>query len=65
MENDSIRASLQILDSIAERKYIVSAVIRSQEDKFRLHLVPGRVRLNYAEWNVPADNYLQFGSGRL
>ncbi|NOT76047.1 MAG: hypothetical protein HOP08_14065 [Cyclobacteriaceae bacterium] len=65
IEHDSIHTSLQILDSVAQKKYVLGGIIKSQGDKFRFHFMPYLVMLNYVYWDVPDDNYLDFGSGQI
>lgn len=59
--NDSIYTSFNILDSLGKQKYALGGVIRSEDDNFQFHFIPGRVLLNYNAWQVPLDNFLQFG----
>lgn len=60
--NDSIRANLNILDSLKERKYRIRTSIAQKDDMMHIHLMDSLL-LNYSPWNVPADNFLAFGSG--
>lgn len=60
IENDSIYSALQILNSKNENKYVLGGVFRSQEDNFRFRFLKDQVILNYSEWTVPDDNYLEF-----
>lgn len=60
IENDSIYSALQILNSKNENKYVLGGVFRSQEDNFRFRFLKDQVILNYSEWDVPDDNYLEF-----
>lgn len=61
VENDSIYSAVRILNSKNENKYVLGGVFRSQEENFRFRFLQDQVMLNYSEWNVPADNYLEFG----
>ncbi len=63
--DDSINTSILVLDSIAKEKYRLGAVITSERDDFRFHLISKRVMLNYVEWNVPDDNYLKYGGRQI
>lgn len=65
IEHDSIYSNLQILDSVAKEKYVFGGVIISELNNFRFHFIPGMVKLNYKEWHVPVDNYLQFGKAGI
>lgn len=65
VQHDSIFTSFQILNSKEEKKYVLGGVIRSQEGNFRLHFLQDQVMLNYSEWKVPADNYLEFSKQGL
>ncbi|HEY6436229.1 MAG TPA: translocation/assembly module TamB domain-containing protein, partial [Ignavibacteriaceae bacterium] len=38
----------------------MGGIIKSEEDKFRFRFLQGQVVLNYTEWKVPEDNYLDF-----
>lgn len=60
VENDSIYSALQILNSKNENKYVLGGVFRSQEDNFRFRFLKDQVMLNYSEWAVADDNYLEF-----
>lgn len=60
IQHDSIYSSFQILNSKEEPKYVLGGIIKSQDDKFRFHFLPGQVVLNYTEWKVPDDNHLDF-----
>ncbi len=65
IENDSIYSALQILNSKNENKYVLGGVFRSQEDNFRFRFLKDQVMLNYSEWIVPDDNYLEFSKEGL
>lgn len=65
IENDSIYSALRILNSKNENKYVLGGVFRSQEDNFRFRFLKDQVLLNYSEWNVPDDNYLEFSKQGL
>jgi len=65
IENDSIYSALQILNSKNENKYVLGGVFRSQEDNFRFRFLKDQVMLNYSEWSVPDDNYLEFSKQGL
>ncbi len=60
IQNDSIHSAFQILNSKNEKKYVLGGVIRSEQDKFRFKFLQDQVVLNYTEWKVPEDNYLDF-----
>jgi len=62
IQNDSIHSAFQILNSKDEKKYVLGGVIRSEQDKFRFRFLQDQVVLNYTEWKVPEDNYLDFSS---
>jgi translocation and assembly module TamB len=63
--NDSIYNTLMVLDSLAEKKYVLGGVMRSLDNGFRFHFDPRQVILNYQKWEVPLDNYIQFGGHTL
>lgn len=65
IENDSIYSALQILNSKNENKYVLGGVFRSQENNFRFRFLKDQVMLNYSEWAVPDDNYLEFSKQGL
>lgn len=65
VENDSIYSALQILNSKNENKYVLGGVFRSQENNFRFRFLKDQVMLNYSEWSVPDDNYLEFSKRGL
>ncbi|HET9053540.1 MAG TPA: translocation/assembly module TamB domain-containing protein, partial [Cyclobacteriaceae bacterium] len=65
VENDSIYSAMRILNSKNENKYVLGGVFRSQENNFRFRFLKNQVLLNYREWDVPADNYLEFGKQGL
>jgi hypothetical protein len=58
---DSIRATLNVLDSLNEVKYRIGTRVSRFEDLMRVHLEDSLL-LNYGAWNVPADNYLDVAS---
>jgi len=60
IRNDSIHSAFQILNSKNEKKYVLGGVIKSEQDKFRFRFLQDQVVLNYTEWKVPEDNYLDF-----
>ncbi len=62
IQNDSIHSAFQILNTKNEKKYVLGGVIRSEQDKFRFRFLQYQVVLNYTEWKVPEDNYLDFSS---
>lgn len=65
IENDSIYSALQILNSKNENKYVLGGVFRSQENNFRFRFLQDQVMLNYSDWTVPEDNYLEFSKRGL
>jgi translocation and assembly module TamB len=65
VENDSIYSALRILNSKNENKYVLGGVFRSQENNFRFRFLKDQVMLNYSEWLVPEDNYLEFSKQGL
>ncbi len=60
VENDSIYSAVRILNSKNENKYVLGGVFRSQENNYRFRFLKDQVILNYSEWAVPDDNYLEF-----
>lgn len=62
IQDNSMNAAFQILNSKNEKKYILGGVIKSVQDKFRFKFLQDQVVLNYTEWKVPEDNYLDFNS---
>ncbi|HZY78786.1 MAG TPA: translocation/assembly module TamB domain-containing protein [Cyclobacteriaceae bacterium] len=60
--DDSIKTSLNILDSLEEKKYSVGASIARADQLMNIRLDTGMI-LNYSTWNVPGDNLLSVGSG--
>ncbi|HNG40728.1 MAG TPA: translocation/assembly module TamB domain-containing protein, partial [Cyclobacteriaceae bacterium] len=46
-------------------KYVLGGVFRSQEDNFRFRFLKDQVMLNYSEWAVADDNYLEFSKHGL
>lgn len=65
VSHDSVHTKLLIFDSDAKEKYVLGGVIQSALPNFRYHFIPDEVILNYKNWRVPVDNYLQFGRGGL
>lgn len=65
IENDSIYSALQILNSKNENKYVLGGVFRSQDNNFRFRFLQDQVMLNYSEWSVADDNYLEFSNRGL
>ncbi len=60
--HDSIHTKLLVFDSFAKEKYVLGGVIKSASTNFRYHFLPDQVVLNYKNWTVPFDNYLQIGA---
>ncbi|HEX8059676.1 MAG TPA: translocation/assembly module TamB domain-containing protein [Cyclobacteriaceae bacterium] len=60
--HDSIKTTLNVLDSTHENKYRIRARIAREENLMHVHL-DDSLLLNYSPWNVPRDNYLAFGDG--
>lgn len=60
--HDSIRTTLNVLDSLEETKYSIGTQIARDGNLMRIKLEPDMM-LNYSPWNVPPDNYLVFGKG--
>lgn len=65
IQNDVINSAFQILNSKDEKKYVLGGVIKSEQDKFRFSFLQDQVILNYTEWTVPEDNYLDFSSAGI
>lgn len=63
--NDSIRARLTVLDSLDKKSYLLGGIIMSEKDNFKFHFMPNEAMLNYKNWMVIADNYLQFSAQGL
>jgi hypothetical protein len=65
--NDSLRTDLIILDSANVHKYVLGGKFfsREAENDFELKLLPGKVKLNYQNWNVPPDNFFRFGGDKF
>ncbi len=60
--HDTIQTKLLVLDSAFETKYELGGIIKSDSSNFRYHLDPTLVLLNYEDWLVPHDNYLEVGA---
>lgn len=58
---DSIRATLNVLDSLDEKQYRIGTQIARSGNMMRIH-INDSLLLNYSPWNVPADNYLSYGN---
>lgn len=65
IQQDSIYAVFQILNSRNEDKYVLGGVIESQSKNFRFHFLQDLLVLNYSTWVTPPDNYLEFGKQGL
>ena len=63
--NDSIRTNLIILDSTDREKYILAGTFFSNGNNFQVKLSPTDIILNYQNWSVPDDNYLEFGGEKF
>jgi len=63
--HDTIQTKLVVLDSASESKYALGGIIKSDSTNFQFHLDPKLVMLNYEDWTVPLDNYLQVGARGL
>ncbi|GCC50472.1 translocation/assembly module TamB [Chryseotalea sanaruensis] len=62
IQNNVINSAFQILNSKDEKKYVLGGNIKSEQDNFRFSFLQDQVVLNYTEWTVPKDNYLDFSS---
>jgi hypothetical protein len=61
---DSIRATLNVLDSLNEKKYRIGTEVVKRDNMMRAHLNDSLL-LNYSPWNVPKDNYLAIGGNAI
>lgn len=61
VENNLINTRLRFLDDDEETKYLLGGVMESINDVFRFSFEPDQVILNYDSWNVPQNNFLEFG----
>jgi translocation and assembly module TamB len=65
VSHDSLRTNIIILDSLDLYKYVMGGTFFSHDNNFELKLNPKEVRLNYEQWNIPWNNYIQFGGKKL
>lgn len=56
---DLISTRFKIIDENNNEKFGFTALVKSIENEFTLHLLPGQVILNYAPWNLPSDNNIK------
>lgn len=57
--SDSIRTKFLILDTLLKEKYLLGGAFYSQQDELQFRLLKSQVKLNYAPWQTPSDNYLR------
>lgn len=65
LANDSLQSGFYVLDSEDEKKYEFGGVMSRLDGAYRFHFNKDQVMLNYNLWQVPADNYLQFGNNNV
>ncbi|MDQ3190762.1 MAG: translocation/assembly module TamB domain-containing protein [Bacteroidota bacterium] len=58
--DDLISARFNLVDNNNREKFALSALIRSLENEYTVHLLPMQLILNYDQWNIPSDNLLRF-----
>lgn len=59
--NDSIQTKLTVYDSASEEKYKVAGVFKSIEKNYAFRFIRDEILLNYQDWSIPNNNYLEFG----
>jgi translocation and assembly module TamB len=63
--DNKIVTDLIILDSLDKQKYVLGGIFSSLQKGFQFAFLPDKVRLNYVDWKVPADNYIRFGGAKV
>jgi translocation and assembly module TamB len=63
--DNKIVTDLIILDSLDKHKYFLGGIFTSLEKGFQFAFRPDKVKLNYVDWKVPADNYIRFGGAKV
>ncbi|CAN5564622.1 translocation/assembly module TamB domain-containing protein [soil metagenome] len=61
VENNLINTRFHLLDEEENERFLLGGVLESLENVFRFRFQPDQIILNYEEWIVPEDNYLEFG----
>ncbi|MDQ3535711.1 MAG: translocation/assembly module TamB, partial [Bacteroidota bacterium] len=61
VQNNLINTRLNFLDDEGEPRYLLGGVMESINDVFRFSFEPEQVILNYEPWNVPQNNFIEFG----
>ncbi|MDQ3394777.1 MAG: hypothetical protein M3512_11785, partial [Bacteroidota bacterium] len=62
IQNNIINTRLNFFDEEGEPKYLLAGMLESINDVFRFSFEPDQLILNYEPWNVPQNNYIEFGS---
>jgi len=64
-EHDSIAVSLQSVGSHGETKMLLAGICNSVADGYQFRFRPEGIVFQNTRWNVPADNYVLFGSNQF
>lgn len=61
IENDSITANLQQLDSARKQKVLIAGILNSEKDLYTFRFLPDGLMFNYEQWNAAPDNLVRYG----
>lgn len=65
ISDNAIDYALSVEDDKAKTKYRLAGLVRRLQDAYLLALKPGKLLLNYANWNVPDSNSIRIGDKSL
>jgi translocation and assembly module TamB len=61
VHDDVIESRLQITDQNFMEQYSIGGIFTSLEDGYRIHMDPAQLILNYNNWGLPEDNFIELG----
>ncbi len=61
VEDNQISAKLSLQDSVQTDKYQMDGTLTSENGTYKFHFISNNILLNYEEWDLPEDHFLQFG----
>lgn len=64
-QSNKLDVGLYLRDRQRKDKYVVAGLFQSLNKDFRFNLDPAKLMLDYEKWDIPADNYIQFGQSGL
>ncbi|WP_026898579.1 translocation/assembly module TamB [Daejeonella oryzae] len=61
-KNDQLDLNLNIKDQADKNKYRIAGLLSAFTDQYRFSFNPGGLLMNYEEWAVSSQNFIQFGT---